>query len=104
MNLIGNQMNDKTICRLHARVTGRVQGVGFRYYVVSEAASFGLTGWVRNRRDGSVEVLAEGEKDKLTALVRALKQGSRSSIVHEVKQEWLDATAEFQGFSARPTI
>ena len=90
--------------RLHARVTGRVQGVGFRYFVVTEAAGLDLTGWVRNRRDGSVEVLAEGQRGKLQALVLALKRGSRSSVVSEVYAEWLDATGEFQSFSARTTI
>ena len=97
-------MNQSDTQRLHARVTGRVQGVGFRYYVVTEAAGLGLTGWVRNRRDGSVEVMAEGGRGKLTALVEALKRGSRSSIVSEVQTEWLDAMGEFQGFSARTTI
>ena len=90
--------------RLHARVTGRVQGVGFRYYVVTEAAGLELTGWVRNRQDGSVEVLAEGDEGKLRILVQALQRGSRSSIVSDVKTEWLGATGEFQGFSARTTI
>jgi acylphosphatase len=97
-------MDQNNIQRLHARVTGRVQGVGFRYYVVTEAAGLDLTGWVRNRRDGSVEVMAEGQKGKLTALVQALKRGSRSSIVNDVFTEWLDATGEFQSFSARTTI
>lgn len=97
-------MNQIDRQRLHARVTGRVQGVGFRYYVVTEAAGLGLTGWVRNRRDGSVEVVAEGERGKLTVLVQSLERGSRSSIVNDVFTEWLDATGEFQGFSARTTI
>jgi acylphosphatase len=97
-------MNQNDKKRLHAQVTGRVQGVGFRYYVVTEAAGLGLNGWVRNRRDGSVEVMAEGGRDKLSALVESLKRGSRSSIVHEVTTEWLDSTGEFQGFSARTTI
>ena len=63
-------MNQNDQQRLHAGVTGRVQGVVFRYYVVTEAAGLGLNGWVRNRRDGSVEVMAEGTKEKLTALHR----------------------------------
>jgi acylphosphatase len=53
------KMNSTADGRLHARVIGRVQGVGFRYYVLNAAIELGLTGWVRNRRDGSVEVVAE---------------------------------------------
>jgi acylphosphatase len=90
--------------RLQARVTGRVQGVGFRYYVLGEAVRLGLTGWVRNRRDGSVEVLAEGEQEQLERLVQTLKRGSSSSLVADVKIDWLESTGEFPGFSARVTI
>ena len=94
----------KTEQRLHARVTGRVQGVGFRYYVMTEASALGLAGWVRNRRDGSVEVVAEGELDILKKLVKVLERGSRSSAVSKVKAELQDASGEFQTFNARPTI
>ena len=104
MNLNGNPMNEESNCRLHARVTGRVQGVGFRYFVIGEAEIIGVTGWVRNRRDGSVEVVAEGKKEQLSTLVLSLKRGPSSSIVHEVKVEWLESTAEFTGFSPRSTI
>jgi len=90
--------------RLQARVTGRVQGVGFRYYVLGEAAHIGLTGWVRNRRDGSVEVIAEGEQEQLELLAQALKRGSSSSLVEDVKTDWLESTGEFPGFSARSTL
>ena len=97
-------MIEKSICRLHARITGRVQGVGFRYYVMGEAETIGLSGWVRNRRDGSVEVVAEGEKEQLSSLVLSLKRGPRSSIVNDVKVEWLESTGEFKGFIPRSTI
>ena len=97
-------MNEKSICRLHARVTGRVQGVGFRYFVMGEADTIGLTGWVRNRRDGSVELVAEGEKEQLSNLVLSLNRGPRSSIVKDVKVEWLDGTREFSAFIPRSTI
>jgi acylphosphatase len=97
-------MTQSNILRLHARVTGRVQGVGFRYYVVTEAVGIGLSGWVRNRWDGSVEVMAEGEKEKLDALEQSLRRGSSSSIVSDVTTEWLEATGEFQGFKARTTV
>jgi acylphosphatase len=97
-------MMKKTDQRLQVRVTGRVQGVGFRYYVMTAAGELDLRGWVRNRRDGSVEVVAEGDREKLEGLVRALQRGSRSSLVNDVKLEWLEASGEFQGFTARPTL
>jgi acylphosphatase len=81
-----------------------VQGVGFRYYVLGEAGNLGLTGWVRNRMDGSVEALAEGDKEGLEALIRALKRGSSSSLVHDVQVDWLEATDEFERFFVRGTI
>lgn len=90
--------------RLHIRVTGKVQGVGFRYFVLNAATELGLTGWVRNRRDGSVEVLAEGEMDRLKDLVRALQRGSRSSNVKEVKTNLQTATGEFGSFHVSSTL
>jgi len=90
--------------RLHALVIGRVQGVGFRYYVMGAAGDLGLRGWVRNRRDGSVEIVAEGKKEKLSELLRVLQRGSRSSTVTEVKEQWLENSGEFHGFSVRPTL
>ena len=97
-------MNSTPDQRMHARILGRVQGVGFRYYVMTAATELGLTGWVRNRRDGSVEVLAEGEVDQLKSLSRALKHGSRSSAVTEVKAELQPATGEFDSFFVRATL
>jgi acylphosphatase len=67
----------------HYLVKGRVQGVGFRWFVQSEAARIGLRGWVRNTDDGAVEVLAAGSPDQLEDLVLALGRGTRGSrVVH----------------------
>jgi acylphosphatase len=96
-------MNSTPERRLHARVIGRVQGVGFRYYVMTAATDLGCTGWVRNRRDGSVEVIAEGDLDELKRLVAALERGSRSSLVREVKKNLQPASGEFDSFYVRPT-
>jgi acylphosphatase len=96
-----NQLHE--IKRLHARVHGRVQGVGFRYFVLETAASLGLVGWVRNRWDGTVEVLAEGEIEGLRALVQALESGPRSSSVTEVKTDLQDPSGEFASFYVRTT-
>ena len=88
---------------LHATVEGRVQGVGFRAFVEQSAAALDLKGWVRNRWDGSVEVLAEGERDDLEKLLGALRSGPRASFVSDVLFEWLPATDKFTYFSVRMT-
>lgn len=97
-------MNSTPESRLHARVIGKVQGVGFRYFVLNAATELGLTGWVRNRRDGSVEVLAEGDMDHLKDLVGVLNRGSRSSNVKEVKTKLQTATGEFGSFYVSSTL
>ena len=68
-------------------VRGRVQGVGFRWYVEREARTLGLSGWVRNRADGSVEVLAAGSNEQLNSLYDQLKQGPRAARVDDVDVE-----------------
>ncbi len=74
----------------HTLVTGRVQGVGFRWYVQREAAEIGLNGWVRNTDDGAVEVLASGTPEQLADLSDAIRKGSRGSRVDRVTQHELD--------------
>jgi acylphosphatase len=69
---------------LRLRITGKVQGVGYRIWATRTAASLGLRGWVRNRRDGSVEVQATGAPDAVAALVEACRQGPRGAWVSEV--------------------
>jgi acylphosphatase len=73
----------------HFLVKGRVQGVGFRWFVHREAAEIGLRGWVRNTDNGDVEVLAAGEPDQLKDLIKALGQGSRGSRVDQVIEHTL---------------
>jgi acylphosphatase len=90
--------------RLHAFVRGRVQGVGFRYFVLSAAMEIQLTGWVRNRRDGSVEVLGEGTQENLDKLFQALQRGPSSSNVTAVDPEWGEASGEFSRFEIRGTL
>jgi acylphosphatase len=68
-------------------VSGRVQGVGFRWFVEREARVLGLSGWVRNKHDGSVEVLAAGTREQLGALYDKLKQGPRAARVDDVEVE-----------------
>lgn len=66
---------------LHVAARGRVQGVGFRWFVRERARALGVTGWVRNNGDGSVEVAARGPADALRALAAALREGPRGAHV-----------------------
>jgi acylphosphatase len=68
------------------RVRGRVQGVGFRWFVEREAKTLGILGWVRNNTDGTVEVLATGTSDQLSALRSRLQQGPRAARVDNVEE------------------
>lgn len=92
------------IFRLHAYVNGRVQGVGFRFFVLDAAQELELTGWVRNLSDGRVEVLAEGPRDHLDRLLEILHQGPPASWVTKVDTIWESATAEFSDFRAVRTF
>ncbi|HSN93836.1 MAG TPA: acylphosphatase [Anaerolineaceae bacterium] len=85
--------------RLQAFVSGRVQGVGYRFFVYEHASSLGLTGWVRNLKDGNVEVVAEGSTEALETLLAELERGPGGSRVSEVKTNWSAASAEFYLFS-----
>ena len=97
-------MTETSPARLHATVEGHVQGVGFRMFVLDTAIELGLTGWVRNRWDGDVEVTAEGERETLGRLLTALYRGPRSSYVTKVTPEWEPASGEFSDFRTRSTI
>jgi acylphosphatase len=89
--------------RLHTIIQGHVQGVGFRYFVQGKATSLGLTGWVRNRWDGSVEVLTEGKRTELESLLDALYRGPRGATVTNVDSQWQEAIGEFLDFQVRMT-
>jgi acylphosphatase len=73
------------LCRRYV-VRGRVQGVGFRWFVEREARQLGVAGWVRNNPDGSVEVLAMGSAEQLLALRARLQAGPRASRVDDVDE------------------
>jgi acylphosphatase len=85
---------------LHAVVQGDVQGVGFRYYVQRRAEEMGLAGWVRNRPDGSVEVVAEGSRPALGRLLELLSKGPGLADVDRVDVEWGEAGG-LKGFAVR---
>jgi len=78
-------------------VRGRVQGVGFRWFVEREAHMLGIAGWVRNNHDGSVEVLAQGTRDQLSGLHGRLREGPRAARVDAVE---VSDTTPAQGLSS----
>jgi acylphosphatase len=77
-------------------ITGRVQGVGFRWFVEREAQLIGVRGWVRNRDNGTVEVLASGSNEQLGSLYDKLKEGPRAARIDEVEVE---EAAPFDGYT-----
>jgi len=89
--------------RLHLRVWGQVQGVYFRASTLEQASQRGLRGWVRNRADGSVEVVAEGDEAALRELLSWSGRGPPLARVEEVEAVWADE-AGLEGFEVRPTL
>ena len=88
--------------RVRAIVTGRVQGVSYRASTADEAQRLGLTGWVKNRRDGSVELEAEGDADRVAALLAWCEHGPPAARVSRVVVDEL-APAGDDEFTVRPT-
>jgi len=89
--------------RAHLFVSGRVQGVWYRASTRQEACALALVGWVRNLRDGRVEVVAEGSRDALDALLRWCHEGPPSAQVMDVDVNWCESSGEFTGFEVRAT-
>jgi acylphosphatase len=87
--------------RLHAIVHGRVQGVNFRANTQREAERLQLTGWVRNKPEGTVEVVAEGERDRLEKLLDFLQNGPSVADVDTINTTWQAASDDFDGFNVR---
>ena len=84
--------------RVYLRIEGRVQGVFFRASAREEATRLGLKGWVRNCPDGSVEVVAEGERKKIDDLIGWCHHGPPGAHVHDVRLQWEDFRGEFRDF------
>ena len=87
--------------RLHIVVTGRVQGVGFRYFTQSRARAFGLSGYVWNRNDGAVEVEAEGAKGALESFLSEVERGPGGAAVEEARATWSEGPARHERFRIR---
>ncbi len=80
-------------------VTGQVQGVGFRWFTERQARRIGVVGWVRNLRDGSVEIWAEGSERNLEALKETVSRGPSGSYVRSVESRPARATGRYYDFS-----
>jgi acylphosphatase len=93
----------------HVMIMGRVQGVGYRYWTGQTAAALGLAGWVRNRRDGSVEAVFAGPDDIVARMIEACRQGPSPSRVNsivtsDVTVDMLTQRADGETFSQLPTL
>ena len=87
--------------RLHLIISGRVQGVGFRFSAYDKAKELALAGYVRNLPNGDVEIVAEGSRENLQMLAAWAHLGPPSAHVTEVREEWSDFTGEFTDFQIR---
>lgn len=84
-------------------IHGRVQGVFYRGWTVETARSLGLTGWVRNRRDGTVEAVVQGEESAVSRLIALAAQGPSAARVERVKVAEIDPDESLTGFTQQPT-
>ncbi|HID27085.1 MAG TPA: acylphosphatase [Methanosarcinales archaeon] len=89
------------LSRVHIFISGRVQGVFFRSFTRKTAIQLGICGWVRNLRDGRVEVLAEGEKEVLEKFIKKLQIGPEYSKVDDLDITWEDYLGVFKQFIIR---
>jgi acylphosphatase len=87
--------------RLHMTVHGLVQGVGFRWFVARRAQALGVSGYVANSHDGSVEIDAEGDRSLLEDLLKEVRVGPRSAQVNDVRIEWGDPVHRSTHFEIR---
>jgi acylphosphatase len=90
----------ENVCRARAIASGRVQGVGFRYWARSQAAPLGVAGWVRNRPDGNVEAVFEGRREHVELLLRWCREGPPAAYVDQLDVEWQEPEGE-HGFTIR---
>jgi acylphosphatase len=87
---------------VHVRIEGRVQGVGYRLWTERKARELGLVGWVRNRRDGSVEAVFQGPGETVDAMIEACRRGPSAAAVTEMRTRAEEAGA-FPKFEVRGT-
>jgi acylphosphatase len=92
------------LARAHVRLSGRVQGVGFRYITAAEAQQRRVTGWVRNLDDGGVEAVFEGARATVEDIVRWCAEGPPGAYVIEARVTWDEPPEVFSEFAIRPTV
>ncbi len=90
-----------TLKRLHVFYAGRVHGVGFRATAEEVASHLGVTGWVKNVRDGRVEAMVEGDEPLLLQFLEEIRTGPMRNFIQTVEVSWSEATGEFDDFSIR---
>ena len=90
--------------RLYIRVSGRVQGVGFRWFTSMTAARLDLTGWVRNREDGDVEMEVQGDEEPVEEVVRAVSRGPRYAVVEDMERHPLIPEPGERSFHERGSL
>jgi acylphosphatase len=88
---------------LEVRLFGRVQGVGFRYFVHERARRLGLVGFVLNLRNGGVRAYAEGTRDALDSFLGELRRGPAGCLIREAQAEWRTANGQYERFSIEPS-
>jgi len=98
-----NNPVEKKFARIHVTVEGRVQGVGFRSFVQRNAINYELSGWVRNRWNGTVELIAEGKWENLIYFIKIIERGPFSGTTKKVVVDWNEPSEEFINFNIRMT-
>ncbi|BAY39828.1 putative acylphosphatase [Nostoc sp. NIES-2111] len=98
-----NSTPQSQLIRAHVFITGRVQGVGYRYATVDTASQLGLTGWVRNLPDGRVEAVFEGAREIVEEMVRWCHVGPPAAVVQDVKVEYEEPEG-LRGFEVKRLV
>ena len=96
-------MENEQNVRMHAFVQGTVQGVGFRFFIYQTGLNLKLNGWVRNRINGNVEILAEGSREKLDILLKETSRGPQMAQIDKVDVEWQKSRNDLPPFTILQT-
>ena len=88
----------ENVLTVNLTISGKVQGVGFRYFVLRQAQELGITGWVSNKPNGHVEALAQGDKEDLDQFIAKVKEGPSFSRVDDVILNWEDGQENYTSF------
>ena len=97
----GGSDQKKNLVRAHIRLSGRVQGVAFRYYAINMAHQLGVKGWIRNLYNGDVEAVIEGNQSAVQQMIDWCRKGPSMAVVEKTKVDWQPHTGEYHQFSIR---